>query len=195
MEPFNVDLDKNYQAFDKLLTLQTQNKNIFIYGKPGVGKTTFLYDFSKKINNQKVEISGYKVPKFNIMFFNVNDWIKDVQKTWKEENTFEGSIKINTQANILLIDDLGSEFFHKSTMPSILNLFEERYEHVQKNRNNSITLITSNYSLDELKDKYSNLVQDKAAIERLFSRIDGVIDKEIRFIGKDKRKEKNNLER
>lgn len=185
---FNVDTDMNYESFSKILNFESKEKSLYIYGKPGVGKTTFLKHFAKNISQIKNSFEGIEIPKFTIMFFNVNDWIKDVQKSWKYEDSLP--IKINTQVDILLVDDLGSEFFHNSTIPYLLDLFEERFEFTQKNLSTSATIITSNYSILELKEKYLKNLNDKVSVERLFSRIEGIINLSVDFIGTDKRKGK-----
>ncbi|AGR41420.1 hypothetical protein [Spiroplasma taiwanense] len=67
---------------------------------------------ANKINNQKIKVSRFLIPKYKIMYFNVNEWIKDLQKTWKEENTFEGPIKINIiQIKIFNLDLLSKIFY------------------------------------------------------------------------------------
>lgn len=188
----NIDHDLEYKKLDYLINKNLKNnklKNIgiFIHGKPGVGKTTFLKEICQKLLNEKVEIQGYKVPKYKLMFFNSNDWIRDIQKSWIKELEFSTATKIDTSANVLLIDDFGSEFTHNSTLPYILNLFESRFEFIKKQEKNTITIITSNYSIEQLKNKYSKVIQDSMTIERLFSRIQGIINLTIEFEGVDKR--------
>lgn len=188
----NIDHDLEYEKLDYLINKNLKNnkfKNIgiFIYGKPGVGKTTFLKKICQKLLNEKVEIQGYKIPKYKLMFFNSNDWIRDIQKSWIKELEFSTATKIDTSANILLIDDFGSEFTHNSTLPYILNLFESRFEFIKKQEKNTITIITSNYSIEQLKNKYSKVINDSMTIERLFSRIQGIINLTIEFEGVDKR--------
>ena len=188
----NIDHDLEYEKLDYLINKNLKNnkfKNtgIFIYGKPGVGKTTFLKKICQKLLNEKVQIQGYKIPKYKLMFFNSNDWIRDIQKSWIKELEFSTTTKIDTSANILLIDDFGSEFTHNSTLPYILNLFESRFEFIKKQEKNTITIITSNYSIEQLKIKYSKVINDSMTIERLFSRIQGIINLTIEFEGVDKR--------
>ncbi|WP_339020155.1 ATP-binding protein [Spiroplasma endosymbiont of Atherix ibis] len=119
---FNVDQDLDYIKFNSLFEKVKQKENfknngIYIYGKPGVGKTTFI--------NKFVENS-----KSNSEIVNISKWIKSHQQAW--ENGYEGiyapSPSRLSEKQILILDDLGSEFIHKSTLPYIYNLLNERFE-------------------------------------------------------------------
>ncbi|AUB32042.1 AAA family ATPase [Spiroplasma floricola] len=176
---FNVDQDLDYTKFDSLFEKAKQKENfknngIYIYGKPGVGKTTFI--------NKFVENS-----RSNFELVNVSQWIKSHQSAW--ENGYEGiyapSPSRLAQKQILILDDLGSEFIHKSTLPYIYNLLNERFEK-SKQDNTLITIITSNYDLDKLEKNYSTK-SDNITSSRIISRLKGLMNLNIEFEGIDKR--------
>ncbi|WP_338985670.1 AAA family ATPase [Spiroplasma endosymbiont of Diplazon laetatorius] len=176
---FNVDQDLDYTKFNPLFNKVKQkegfkNNGIYIHGKPGVGKTTFIKKF--------VEHS-----KINFEVVNVSQWIKSHQQAW--ENGYEGiyapSANRLAQKQILILDDLGSEFIHKSTLPYIYNLLNERFEN-SKQDSTLITIVTSNYDLENLEKNY-NTKSDNVTSSRIISRLKGLIDLNIEFEGIDKR--------
>ncbi|WP_339021251.1 hypothetical protein [Spiroplasma endosymbiont of Atherix ibis] len=81
MKEFNVDQDLQYKSFEKLLNFKSKEKGLYIFGKPGVGKSTFLLNFAKNIKNQKISIDNFLIDKYKVMYLNVNNWIKDIQKS------------------------------------------------------------------------------------------------------------------
>jgi|GEM_PF-5228658 len=76
---------------------------------------------------------------------------------------------------------------HASTYPYIFDVFEKRFEIISNSSEPMITIISSNSSIEELEERYKKIIQNDLFIERLFSRIRGLINKQILFVGTDKR--------
>lgn len=150
-----------------------------------------IQDLFKDKEKLKKEILNYTIP----MVVNMNDFIKTIQKTWDKDCPYDVKKKLRTTVNemnsakVLIIDDLGVENASDGIMPYIYELFESRYE----NRNVVQTIITSNFDISALEEKYKRK-KDKIqsiAVERLISRIDGLVEKYFMFDGLNKRNPDN----
>ena len=125
------------------------------------------------------------------VFFNMQKFISDIQASWSKKysdstQVIENNISKFANASLLIIDDLGVEFIHESTYSYIYEIFEKRFEKLESEK--LTTIITTNYSLEKLQQKYNKKLGDEVDTERLFSMIEGLLNKYIEFIGEDKRK-------
>ena len=148
-----------------------------------------IMEAKKQLEKKK---NSLKLP----IFMNMQKFISNIQDSWAKQyidatkNTETAIIKA-AHANLLILDDFGAEFIHESTYPYIYELFEKRYQNLANKK--LTTIITSNYSLAQLKHKYVKKLADEIAVARLFSRIEGLLSQEIQFLGFDKRKNKINM--
>jgi DNA replication protein DnaC len=76
------------------------------------------------------------------------------------------------ECDLLIIDDLGTEFTTQVTVSCIYNLLNTRYN------KGLATIISTNLSHDELARKYE---------DRIYSRIIGAGTRILPFVGRDKR--------
>ena len=88
----------------------------------------------------------------------------------KNENTEQ----LVMDCDLLIIDDLGTEFTTKFSVPAIYNIINSRTIMSKP------TIISTNLSLAELQEKYSF---------RMVSRIIGMLDR-VEFVGSDIRQQK-----
>lgn len=109
-----------------------------------------------------------------------------IEKIFRFYSSYRNNISKFANASLLIIDDLGVEFIHESTYSYIYEIFEKRFEKLESKK--LTTIITTNYSLEKLQQKYNKKLGDEVSTERLFSRIEGLLNKYIEFIGEDKRK-------
>lgn len=170
----DIDLTKYSDIENKNILIKTlkkfeNNKNpkintILFTGETGTGKTFIAKSFLKTLilNNNLG------------LFYDMNN----LNKTFLDAHLdYEGRDKILNDiynCDVLVIDDLGSEnIFKNVTKEYLLALLNIRQS------NNKITLITTNFTLNDIKQFYN---------ERFFSRL---LDKEIsytyNFVGKDLR--------
>ena len=147
---------------------QGSEQSMFITGTAGVGKTVLMSGIIKeilKIKERKVEWLSY--PGF----------IMELQSLFKKDNDitpFERAEEIASFPGTLAIDDIGAEkitAFVQQITYYIINYREQEMLH---------TLITSNFSLQQIDDQIDT---------RVSSRIGGMC-KIVKLTGKDRRLEK-----
>ena len=146
----------------KICNLNTLSKNtIMFFGETGTGKTYLAKSFLKSC------LKDFKYSFYVSSFVLANDL------TPNADNFYNTKLQDYIDFDVLVIDDLGAEPRYKNFNERFLNLINERQE------KNKITLITTNLTLKELANTYS---------ERIFSRLmDKNISLAFKLSGKDLR--------
>ncbi len=145
-------------------------KNFLFYGNPGLGKTFMCNCVAFEIINK-----GYKV--VYVMANNLFGKLADLRfdKGDKIENSeFYNSVY---NADLLIIDDLGSEFITEFSKPELFNLINARIIGEKS------TIISTNLTMSKINSIYT---------DRVFSRIIDSYDI-CEFIGSDIRSAKRGL--
>ena len=129
-------------------TFSDEFHNILLYGDTGVGKTFLSHCIAKELIDKS----------FSVVYFTAAQLFDILAK-----NTFGKKEEQNLQAqeliydcDLLIIDDLGTEFSNTFTVSQLFNCLNERILR-QKS-----TIISTNLALEDIKSIYS---------ERTFSRI------------------------
>ena len=123
-------------------------ESLLIMGEAGVGKTFLSNCIAKEIIDE-----GFLVLYFSsARLFNA---LADLTFSSEHQKSFSGPATPYT-ADLLIIDDLGTEFMNNFVQSSLFTLLNERL------LNGKHTIISTNLSMQELKDNYT---------ERIFSRI------------------------
>ncbi len=124
-------------------------RNLFFYGTVGTGKSFLSGCVAKELMDQ-----GHSVIYFGAAsLFNLLSSVSfDARNREERQNTYADLY----QCDLLIIDDLGTELTNQFTASQLFSLLNER--HLGKKS----TLISTNFSLAELRDRYS---------DRIFSRI------------------------
>ena len=121
--------------------------NILLYGDTGVGKTFLSHCIAKELIEQSFSVIYFTASQlFDI--FAKNRFDKDADAQMDEEHIYN--------CDLLIIDDLGTEFSNSFTISQLFICLNER---ILRRKS---TMISTNLSLDDLKNLYS---------ERVFSRI------------------------
>lgn len=143
--------------------LDSEKESIYLYGPKGTGKTML----ASIVTN---ELIRHGKP---VLFSSVPELMADIRASFKTDNTADviDSIK---QAAVLILDDLGAERATEWVGEQIFSIINARYE------NNRQTIITSNYTPDELMLHFA----DKTQGERIISRIYGMCVR-VNILGKD----------
>lgn len=160
------------QYINKFSKMKKENKGILLHGTPGNGKTYF----SACIANALME---KLVPTICVGAIALTERIAQSKRTWGSEGIFTVLNSLEN-ADLLIIDDLGTEEDTKWTRAMIYQIIEKR------NVINLPVIITTNISLEELQSRYD---------DRTYSRLLGMCSF-IKHTGKDIRqiqgKEKSN---
>ena len=154
---------KEMVSVSKLL-MQSENerKGIYLYGKPGIGKT-FLMNCLGNLYVKK----GYTTA-----FVNSPTLMSDLKDSFSISGVVENTLNLLKKCDILILDDIGGESISAWSRDEILMpLLNERMEKNKK------TFFTSNYSFEELENHFSidsrgNV--DKIKANRLMERIKAV---------------------
>jgi len=122
-------------------------KNLLFYGPTGQGKTFFCNSIAK-----------YLLDKGFLVIYQTSFKLIDIIERYRfKEKTRESVLNYNLLLNsdLLIIDDLGTEFNNSFTNAEIFNILNER---LLKNRN---TIISTNLSLIEIEKVYSKRVSSR----------------------------------
>ncbi len=138
------------------------NKNLLFYGQPGLGKTFLCNCIAEKLLNKHYSVLYYTAFE---LFKDISEHVFNKESTKLDYNPMEGLL----DADLLIIDDLGTEFATSLTMSELFNIINVRFI------KNKSTIISTNLSLNDLRDKYST---------RIYSRILGNYEI-FRFFGND----------
>ncbi len=142
----------------------TKNSNgIFMIGKTGLGKTFLSSCVAKSLISK-----GHSVA-----FDSVQNYLRDIEKEHFGKANGD-TLETLLNADLLILDDLGSEFSSSFNDSVIYNLINSR------NNAGMPTIISTNLSLDELTSRYD---------DRITSRLMGA-HYPMRFIGEDIRQQK-----
>lgn len=125
--------------------------NLIFYGPTGVGKTFLTHCIAKQL----LDTSHTVLYLTSLQLFD----ILEKNKFSKEDaSTSNEQISYMLQSDLLIIDDLGTELVNSFTASQLFYFIEER--HIRQRS----TIISTNLSFQELRDRYS---------ERIFSRFTG----------------------
>ena len=149
----NLDFCKNYVE-----NFNENSLSLLFIGKTGLGKTYMSSCIAKSLIEKNV----------NIVFGSIIDFLRRI------ENEHFGQEKGNTleillNADLVILDDLGSEFLTSFTEPVVYDIINSRINQRKP------TIISTNLSFAELDEKYN---------ERIVSRLTGCFVP-IMFVGSD----------
>lgn len=148
-----------------------QHPNLFLYGSVGVGKTFLSNCIAKDLIDRGFSVIYYSAPSFfNTLAQSVFD-----KNNINAQNMYEHIY----DCDLLIIDDLGTEFTNQFIASQFFTCINERL------LNKKSTVISTNLSLDSLADLYT---------ERSFSRITSNYTM-LKLIGDDIRIQKRFLNR
>ena len=138
--------------------------NLLLIGKTGTGKTHISTAIARRIIDM-----GY-----DVIYDSVQNIIADFEDDKFRRGYHDEELKAEKylECDLLIIDDLGTEFSNQVTISCIYNLLNTRHN------KGLATVISTNLSAEELARKYE---------DRIYSRIVGAGTKVLPFAGRDRR--------
>ncbi|WP_026657722.1 ATP-binding protein [Butyrivibrio sp. AC2005] len=135
---------------DFIKNFESLYPNLLFYGTVGTGKSFLSICIAKEILEK-----GHSVLYFSAasLFSMIQTSTYDFKKSEELRSLYENLY--NTE--LLIIDDLGTEHVSNTSIPQLFTCINERL-----NRNKS-TIITTNFSLDDIKSMYSERVSSRIA--------------------------------
>ncbi|WP_029323352.1 ATP-binding protein [Butyrivibrio sp. AE3004] len=153
---------------DFIKNFESLYPNLLFYGTVGTGKSFLSICIAKEILEM-----GHSVLYFSAasLFSLIQSNSFDFKKSEELRTLFDDLY--NT--DLLIIDDLGTEHVTNTSIPQLFTCINERM-----NRNKS-TIITTNFSLDDIKSMYSERVSSRIASSYHLCKLTG---KDIRIMKK-----------
>ena len=133
---------------------------LFFFGKTGLGKTHLSLAIADEVTKRG----------FNVFYSSAQNMLNRLEKEhFSREKSETDTLEELFAADLLIIDDLGAEFSTSFTVSQIYNIINTRMI------DGKPTIISTNLTMDEIEDKYS---------QRVTSRIIGSITPVV-FFGND----------
>lgn len=156
-----------YQHMEKVLrycksyaqSFTPKSNSILMYGNTGLGKT----HLSLAIANEVIR-RGY-----GVIYLSAPTLSSQLEKQFFSRNNDDALIQMILDCDLLIIDDLGTEFHSQFSVSQIYNIFNSRM------LSGKPMIISTNYEMDELEKIYT---------DRFVSRINGSAQR-LAFLGKD----------
>lgn len=164
-----LGIKENCQSFVESFA-KADTRNLLFSGPTGVGKTFIAGCIAVELMNNGYSVLYQTAPAlFNIIY--------EYRYKYSRDDIFENSIyKSILEADLLIIDDLGTESPSATRYAELLNIIDTRYSNNQKRP--CKTIIATNIDLKKLFEYYD---------ERVVSRITGSFDM-FKFAGDDIRR-------
>lgn len=140
----NVGNEKLYKAAKEYVKnfpkMKKENQGMLIHGRPGNGKTYFAASIAN-------ELLSKLTPVICIGAIGLTERISQSKKTWGDEGIFT-ILNALDNADLLIIDDLGTEEDNKWTRAIIYQIIEKR------NNSRLPLVITTNMSINKIVERY-----------------------------------------
>lgn len=150
-----------------LLAQEQPQKGLYLWGKPGVGKSYLAVGITNHFAKRKQTVA----------MMNTARLIADLKLMFHDHEAMEARLRNLRNAAVLVLDDIGGESVSAWSRDEVLfPLLDARMEA------HRLTLFTSNYNLAELKERYAmngTRYSEPVAAERLIERIRTLADEEF----------------
>ena len=157
----------------KEFSFASEQTGAWLCGDKGIGKSYFLGGMANELVKRNAEV----------IYISASTLVNEMLNTVKADSKkFSKKMDEYKKAEILMLDDMGTELLTKWTVQSVI------YEILNARMNNNLkTWFTSNLTKQEYQIHVMNAIGDKMTAERMMTRI-GTLAAEIQMSGKNLRK-------
>lgn len=140
----------------------------WLCGNKGIGKSHLLGAIANELKNKNAEV----------VFISASTLINEIQNVVRSDsNKFKKRMDYYKNVEILILDDMGTEYLTNWTVQSVL------YEILNTRMNNKAkTWFSSNLTQKEYENHVARSINDKMTADRLYTRIE-YLAKEIQMSG------------
>ena len=140
--------------------------NLYIYGNTGVGKTFLSHCISKEAIDRGL----------SVLYFSSGEFFDILAgQTFDRKNRGSVVKDLISSCDLLVIDDLGTELTNSFSASSLFRVINDRIV------NHKSTIISTNLSLREISEKYSERILSRITSEYIVLKLTG---EDIRILKK-----------
>jgi len=132
---------------DNFQKMKAENVGLLFHGNPGNGKTYAAVAIANDLLNRSV-------PVVCVSINSLLNRIKETYNKWGQEGE-DTILKNLANADLVIIDDLGTEFKGEWSVSRVYNIIDSRY------RNGLPLIITTNFTMQDLKMRYGDRTHDR----------------------------------
>ena len=130
---------------------KVQTRDMVLTGKSGLGKTYLLHCMAKVLLER-----GY-----HVILLSAYRFLEIARRTYLGRDNGDGEMESLMEADVLMIDDLGTEpFMENITIVQLFNLLNERQ------LANRATIISTNLNEKDLRERYTERVASRLLDKR-----------------------------
>ena len=148
----------------------SKSKNILMRGNTGLGKTHLSLAIAKSVTEK-----GY-----GVVYCSTPEIISEIEKEHFGKSTDNGTLEMLKECDLIVLDDLGTEFHTSFTKTTAYNLINSRLIHRKP------TIISTNLELEELEELYSRRLVSRLMGEYVIMNFAGTDIRQIKRLQKYK---------
>ena len=144
-EEFKNGVKKALEACKDFAENFNGNKNLILLGNTGLGKTHLSLSIAKEVISKG----------FSVVYGPSDNILSKIEKehfSYSSTTPFKDNV---LNCDLLILDDLGTEFLTQYTLSTIYNIINNRLI------SGKATIISTNFSIDELEKKYTPRVTSR----------------------------------
>lgn len=129
---------------------ETERRSLYIYGPTGVGKTFITSCITNELLKKGIAVLYHSA-------YRLFGFVDDYKFNRVPRDNYKSDYDLIYDADLLIIDDLGTEFINSNSQAVLFDILNTRYQTGKK------TIISTNLSLAEIDGVYSERISSRIA--------------------------------